>query len=234
MTIVEARPTASPVFQKSQRTAAAMFLVLGPLFMLISSAVAAAADTIAGTTDDAAVAVSAPTLTTIGSILDWITVPTMLAWAASLLLICRPWTRRLAWTGFVAMTLQICALATVVGIELLRNVLVEQDVLSTAAAKQVMDSGLTSDPAGVFLFIMFIPMEIVGLIVLGVALWRTAWVPKWIAILFIAFPFIDFVVNDTRWLSALAFALLLAGCAVLALKVLRDGAPRPVAPEHTV
>ena len=97
-----------------------------------------------------------------------------------------------------------------------------------------MDSGLTSDPAGVFLFIMFIPMEIVGLIVLGVALWRTAWVPKWIAILFIAFPFIDFLVNDTRWLSALAVVVFLAACAVLALKVLRDGAPRPAVSGHTV
>jgi hypothetical protein len=234
MTIVETRPTALPVFKGSQRTAAATFLILGPVTMLLSALVAVAADSVAGTANDGAVAASAPTLTAIGSILDWITVPTMLAWGVVLLLIARPWSRRLAWTGFTAMTLQLCALATVVGVELVRNVLVQQGTLNADVAEQVTDSGLTASAAGLFLFIVFIPTEIIGLIVLGIALWRTRWVPRWIALLFMAFPFIDFLVNDTRWLSALAFGVFLTANATLAARALRDGAPRPENAEHTV
>ena len=233
MTIVEARPTAAAVFQGSQRTAAAFFLVLGPLFMFLLYIPSAIAQAAAPGQGDAAVAVASPTWTAVAWIVGAPVVPAMIIWSIVVLLMTRPWARIAAWIGCVAMFIQASALATVGGMELLRDVLV-QNGMDTATVQQSMDSGITANPAGVVLAIMFFPTEIIGLIAIGIAFWRTKWVPRWIAVLFIVFPFIDFAVNSTKWASVAAFAVFLAASVVLALRVLRDGAPRPAVPEHTV
>jgi hypothetical protein len=209
-------------------------LVVGPVFLLLGSMAGALAEGVAPGGDDAAVAVAAPTLTAASAILDWISVPTMLAWGLMVLVICRPWSPKAAWTGFVALTLQLCALASVVGLELLAAVLV-QNGSDPAAITDAFDSGLTANPAGIFIFLMFMPTEVIALIAFGIALWRTRWVPRWVAIFLIALPFIDFAVNEvSKWMTSAAFGVLIVASSVIAARVLRDGAPRPIADRQTV
>jgi hypothetical protein len=134
----------------------------------------------------------------------------------------------------VALTLQLCALASVVGLELLAAVLV-QNGSDPAAITDAFDSGLTANPAGIFIFLMFMPTEVIALIAFGIALWRTRWVPRWVAIFLIALPFIDFAVNEvSKWMTSAAFGVLIVASSVIAARVLRDGAPRPIADRQTV
>jgi hypothetical protein len=156
----------------------------------------------------------------------------MLAFAAVLLLLTRPWSSRVAWTGTVAMVLQIGALGSVVGMELFGAVLVQEGV-PVQTVQHGMD-GMTSNPAGVVLAILFFPTELVAFIALGAALWRTGWVPRTIPVLMWAFPVLDMTMpNHPKGLHVVAFALFLGAFAWLAILVLRDGAPRPPEPEHT-
>jgi hypothetical protein len=233
MTIIEARPAAAPVFEGRGRVAAAVLLVLGPLFMFLAYIPAALAQAAAPGQDDAAVAVAAPTWTAVGWIVGLPVVPAMILWALTFLLLARPWARIAAWTGCVALVLQSCALAAVGGMELLRDVMV-QNGFDPVAVQSVMDSGVTANPAGIALAIEFFPTEVVALIAIAIAFWRTKWVPKWVAVLFLVFPFIDFLVNDTKWWSVLAFAVFLTANAAVASRVLRNGAPRPIVSEQTV
>jgi hypothetical protein len=233
MTIIETRHTAPSVFEGSQRVAAATFLVLGPLFMFLLYIPLALAQASAPGKDDAGVAIAAPTWTAIGTIVGIPLVPTMIVWTLVVLLMARPWSRRAAWTGCIALFVSLCALSTVGGMELLRDVLV-QDGVDPTVVQEVMESGVTANPAGIAVAITFFPTEIIALIAIGIAFWRTRWIPKWVAVLFVLFPFIDFTVNSNKWLSVVAFAAFLAANIVLAARVYRDGAPRPVTAEHTV
>lgn len=233
MTIIENRYEARPVFEGRTRSGAAWFLVLGPAFLILGTIPATAAGWLSPGLDDAGLAVAQPQLTSIGVIVDWLTVPAQLGLCWALLMITRPWSPRVAWTGFIALGLQACALASVVGMELLASVLVE-DGASMAAVNGAMDSGLIADPAGIFLFAMFMGAEIVGLIAFGIALWRTRWAPKWVAIVYLVLPFADFLLNGvSKLLAGLLFTLVLAGSVVLARGVIRNGAPRPSLKEQT-
>ena len=233
MTIVDARPASrTGVFADRQRVAAATFLVLGPATMLVAFALAAVAERSAPGQEDLLVAKAAPTASALATIGDLLTVPSMLAFATVLLLLTRPWSARVAWTGTVAMVLQLGALGSVVGMELFGAVLV-QDGVPVATVQHGMDA-LTSNPAGVVLAILFFPTEVVAFIALGAALWRTRWVPRAIPVLLWAFPVLDMATpNHPKGLHVVAFALFLGAFAWLAALVLREGAPRPLAQEHT-
>jgi hypothetical protein len=233
MTVVDVRPAArTAVFEGRQRTAAATFLVLGPSTMLLAFALAALAERSAPGTEDLVVAKAAPTASALTMIGDLLTVPTMLAFAVVLLLLTRPWSSRVAWTGTVAMVLQIGALGSVAGMELLGAVLV-QDGLPVETVQHGMD-GITSNPAGVVLAILFFPTELVAFAALGAALWRTRWVPRAVPVLMWAFPLLDMATpNHPKGLHVVAFALFLGAFTWLAVLVLRDGAPRPLEREHT-
>jgi hypothetical protein len=234
MAIVESRVRALPVFDGGGRTTAALFLVLAPALMMLSYVPVALASNASPGLEDSALAQAQPTLMAVNGILDLLTVPAMLAYVTVLLLASRPWARLTAWTGFVALALQACALGAVVGAELLAAVMV-QSGLPFDAVREAMDSGLPSNPAGVVLVIMFFPTEIVGLIAFGIALWRTRWTARWVPVVFFALPFVDFVVNGmSPWLSVAVFAVFLVASAALARDVLHEGAPHPLAQEQTV
>jgi hypothetical protein len=232
MTIVESRQRAIPVFDGRTRRTAAVFLILAPALMMLAYVPVALASQASPGLDDAALAQDQPTLVAVGHILDLLSVPAMLAYVTVLLLVSRPWARRTAWTGFVALALQACGLAAVVGMELLASVLVTNGV-AAGSLEAGMDS-VPGNPAGIVLALLFFPTEIVGLIAFGIALWRTRWVPRWVPVVFIALPFADFFVNGASpWLSVALFGVFLAASAAVAITVLRDGAPRPLAQEHT-
>lgn len=233
MTIVQERVQAQAVFDGRARTVAATLLVAAPSVMLLSFLVAALAERSAPGEQDAAVAVAAPTAAAIATMLDWLSVPLLLAWGAVLLLITRPWSRTAAWIGFVSLGLQACALASVVGMELLAAVLA-QDGADPAALQHSFDEGLVANPAGAFLFVMFMGMEVVGLVAFGIALWRTRWAPRAVPLLMWAFPVVDLLTpNHPKIIHVVAFLVFLAAFVVLAQSVLRNGAPRPPAKEHT-
>ena len=231
MTIIQARHVNEAVFVGSSRRTASLLLVLGPLLMLLASFVSGIVRSAAPSGDDAAAA-AAPAWNSLAWMLDFFSVPAMVGWGVVTLLMLLPWSRRVAWVGVIALVIQVSALAAVTGMELLRDVLVLSG-LDATAIQTAMDSDLPADPAGLVLVLAFFPTELVALICLGIAFLRTAWVPRWIGILFLVFPFADFLVNDTAWAGLLPFAALLAACIVLAQKVIRDGAPLPVAGEDT-
>jgi hypothetical protein len=231
--IVDARvEVGAPVFEGRARRTAAVLLVLGPALMLAAAGMSMVASSQAPGAEDAAVAVAAPTPYFLGLALDLLSVPAMLAFTVVLLLGVRPWARRTAWTGAVALGLQGCGLAAVTGMELCAATLAVSGLDPTRIA-DVMNAHITDSPAGITLAILFFPTEIVGLIALGIATWRTRWAPRSVAVLLIASPFIDFFVNGTPWASAGFFTVFLAAGAWLAVRVLRDGAPRPVPAGHT-
>ena len=234
MTIVDARPAVgSAVFEGRQRVVAATFLVLGPAVMLVAFLFAALAERSAPGQEDLGVAVKAPTAAALGTIGDLLTVPSMLAFVVVILLITRPWSAKVAWSGAVAMVLQLGALGALVGMELVTAVLAQQGV-PVATVQHGMDS-VASNPAGVVLEILFFPTEIVGLILVGIALWRTRWVPRFVPIFLWLFPVLDMATpNHPKILHVIAFAVFLTAFSFLAALVLRNGAPRPVPAGHTV
>jgi len=233
MTIVDTRPITHSVFEGRQRSVAAAFLVLGPAIMLASSIMASLAQSKAPGASDVEVAVAAPTQYFLGLAFDLLTPPTLLAWVVVLLLALRPWAARTAWTGAIALGLQACGLAAVTGMELCAATLAVNG-MDTTRITSVMDSGITTSSAGKVLAIMFFPTEIVGLIAIGIAVWRTRWAPRAVAVVLIASPFIDFLVNGTPWASAGFFVLFFGASAWLAVLISRNGAPIPNSDGHTV
>jgi len=234
MTIIEAPPrTGSSVFEGRQRTVAATLLVLGPIVMLLANVCSAWAHSKAPSgAEDVGVAIAAPGLYFLGLGFDLLTPPVMLAWAVVLLLALRTWARRTTWTGFIAMVLQLCGLAAVTGMELGAATFARSGLDPTRIA-HVMSDGITASSAGKVLAILFFPTEIIGFIALGIALWRTGWAPRTVAVLFIASPFIDFVASWSPVGGVGFFVAFLAVSAVLAAGIVRHGAPRPAIAEHT-
>lgn len=232
MTIIEARLESNSVFARPQRRGAAIALIVGPALMLLASVASGLARSSASGEQEWTAAIEAPAWTSAGWIAGFFSVPAMICWGVVILLLARPWSPKAAWTGAVMLLVQVSALAAVLGMELLRNVLA-QEGLDPVAVQDTMDSALPATPAGVVLVLAFLPTLVIALICFGFALWRTTWVPKWIAILFMAFPFIDFVVAEMAWVSTAAFLALLVANVVLAARVFRHGAPRPAHREET-
>jgi hypothetical protein len=228
MTIVETRPEDRTVFEGRTRRRAAALLLLGPLVMIAASGFAAAVDAATNGADDLDAAVAQPALAGWSVLFGLLTPPAMLASGAVLLLATRRWAPRSAWTGFVAMVLQLFGLASVVGIELLAATLasdgVPRDILGTA-----MDEGLPGTLPGVALLVMFLLCLPIAFAALGIALWATRWVPRWVPIVFWVLPFADLLSPEhPKWIHTLVFVALLAAFGAVARGILRDGAPTPV------
>jgi hypothetical protein len=232
MTIIEARLEPNPVFTRSQRHVAAILLIVGPTLMLLSSVGSGLASSSTSGGEEWAAAIDAPAWTSASWIVGFLSVPAMICWGLVVLLIARPWSPKAAWVGAVMLIVQVCALAAVMGMELVRNVLAQEGT-DPVAVQTILDSAVPATPAGIVLMLAFLPTLVIALICFGFALWRTGWVPRWIAILFMAFPFIDFFTSEIAWASAGAFLALLTSSAVLAMRVFSDGAPRPARREET-
>lgn len=110
MTIVEAPQETHTIYVGRARAAAAAALVVGPALMMLSSVAAVWVERSAPRKDDLAAAVAAPTPAAVGSLLDMLSVPAMLAFAVVVFQVTRRWSPRAAWIGTVAMVLQLCGL----------------------------------------------------------------------------------------------------------------------------
>ena len=231
MTIVDSRPEIRPVFlDRRPRRWAAAALVLGPLVMTTSFAIAAVVDGRTDGADDLEASQLQPALTGWSALFDLLTPPAMLAWGAVIFLIARRWAPRSAWTALVALVLQLFALAAVVGIQLITGLLYVDGVARDTIDK-AMDDGLPGTVPGVVLMVWFVLCIPIGFVAIGIALWATRWVPRWIPIVFWLFPFGDMATPDhPKWIHVAVFGVLLAASAALARAVLRDGAPLPAGP----
>jgi hypothetical protein len=90
--------------------------------------------------------------------------------------------------------------------------------------------GVTSDAAFVIPEALFLAGHVLGLLLLGIALWRTRAVPRWAAALVGLASVAQFLVHDQSVLSACAFGLLTVGLGACAAALLRAPAePAPVA-----
>jgi hypothetical protein len=101
--------------------------------------------------------------------------------------------------------------------------------LSDRASAISLVHAVTSDAAFVIPEALFLIGHVLGLLLLGIALWRGRAVPRWAAALVGLASVVQFVVHDQAVLSACAFGLLLIGMAACAVTLLRAPAePAPV------
>jgi hypothetical protein len=231
MSIVEVRPSPAPVFTGRQRPVAAGALLLGPLLMLVAFLLATVAQRSAPGQQDAAIWVAAPVASSWASAFDLLSAVAMIGTAVVLLLVTRRWSPAAAWIGGVAMIVQACGLAGVSAMESLAGVLAIQGV-AVDDLQAGMD-GVTSHPSGIALGVVFFPTIVLGLVALGIALWRTPWVPRFVPVSLWLVLVADMALPDEPILRVGPFALLLAAMAVLARRIMADGAPQPAADVHT-
>ena len=91
---------------------------------------------------------------------------------------------------------------------------------------------VTSDAAFVIPEALFLAGHVFGLLLLGIALWRSRAVPRWAAALVGLASVVQFLVHDQSVLSACAFGLLLIGMAACAVTLLRTPAGPALAPSE--
>lgn len=232
MTIVEAPAVAPVEFQSTRgRRWAAVWLATGPLVMIAAFGLAAVVERVTGGIEDLDAAKAEPGIAGLSSLFDLLTPPAMLAWGAVMFLVVRRWARRSSWTFLVANVLQLCALAAVVGIELV-TALLYIDGVPRGTIETVMDDRLTGTVPGVALLLMFMATIPIAFVALGIALWATRWVPRWVPVVMWLIPFADMLAPDAR-LHVVIFVVLLAASLAVAGGILRDGARGPALPEHT-
>ena len=90
---------------------------------------------------------------------------------------------------------------------------------------------LTSDGVFVGPEILFVVGHMAGLLLLGIALWRSGAVPRWAAALVGLAPLVQLPVHDSGVGSAVAYALFLVGTAACAVTLVRT--PSEPAPAWT-
>jgi hypothetical protein len=89
---------------------------------------------------------------------------------------------------------------------------------------------VTSDAAFVIPEALFLAGHVLGLLLLGIALWRSRAVPRWAAALVGLASVVQFLVHDQAVLSACVFGLLLIGMGACAVTLLRTPAGPALAP----
>jgi hypothetical protein len=94
--------------------------------------------------------------------------------------------------------------------------------LADQAAAAALIDAMNSDPVYGSLIGIFVVGHISGMILLGVALWRSRAVPVWAAGLFIAYPVLHFIAHATNpaidWAAKVAFVV---SAVVIAMRILR-------------
>jgi len=102
--------------------------------------------------------------------------------------------------------------------------------LTDRASAVALVHAVTSDAAFVIPEALFLAGHVLGLLLLGIALWRSRAVPRWSAALVGLASVVQFLVHDQAVLSACAFGLLLIGMAACAVTLLRSPAEPAPAP----
>ncbi len=136
-----------------------------------------------------------------------------------------PHTPRTAWTGGVLAVLGGFGHAVFSGVNLTWLAMSADSGNREALAEVV--TRVESGPAVVFMAAGLLG-TVLGLLLLGVALFRSRVVPRWVPVALWAFLVTEFALtNLTVWASPLAGLLYLAALGALAVAVLRDETGRP-------
>ena len=215
----------APILQGRARVVTAMALVTGPIVMTVGFFFAYLAwrDAAAGA-KEIDVTLAQPTLWSLTTMLDFLSACTFVAMNVAFFIVTRRWSAKLAWTGAIAMTLQTVALGAVAGAEILVAGLAAKGV-DPAILDKALDS-FSTQPGGFAIFILFLPVEVVGMVAMGLALWRTRWVPRVSAVIVGLFPFVDILVPG-HLLRVGVFVVYTVAWALIAGAVMRTGAPKP-------
>jgi len=218
----------APTLEGRARVVTAVALTTGPLLMTVGFLFAYLAwrDAAAGA-KEIDVTLAQPTLWSITTMLDFLSACAFVAMNVAFFIVTRRWSAKLAWTGAVAMTLQTVALGAVAGAEILVAGLAAKGV-TPAILDNALDS-FSNQPGGFAIFIFFLPVEVIGMVAMGLALWRTRWVPRTSAVIVGLFPFVDILLPG-HLLRVGIFVVFTAAWAMVAAAVMRTGAPAPAEP----
>ena len=199
------------------RAAGAAALVLGPLALALPIGVTT--DGRAGTADRLAAYAARPDAALAGNLrlLPLILLIPAMVYAARL---ARRGAPRLAFTGGALAALGWTAgLISFGGTQILLLRASEMD--DQAAAVALVDA-VGSDPVMGTLVGVFVLGHIVGMVVLGVALWRSGAVATWVALLFTAYPVVHFAATALGPVAdRVSVLLLLISGSALAVRLLR-------------
>ena len=137
----------------------------------------------------------------------------------------RPGAPRLAFLGGALAALGW--LAGLISIGAGQIALYQGSRLSDQAAAAALIEGMNADPVYGSLVGVFVIGHIAGMVLLGVALWRSRAVPSWAAGLFTAYPVLHFIAHATTpaidWAAKVAFVI---SAVVIAVRILRTSDDR--------
>lgn len=199
------------------RAAGAAALVIGPVASAVPIVVTDSENgTVAEQLADYAAHPGAAQASNVQLLLIIAVVPAMI-YAARL---ARPGAPRLAFAGGALAALGW--LAGLISIGAGQIALYQGSRLGDRAAAAALIEGVNADPVYGSLVGIFVIGHIAGMILLGVALWRSRAVPSWAAGLFIAYPVLHFLSNAIApavdWAAKVAFVI---SAVVVAVRILR-------------
>ena len=119
---------------------------------------------------------------------DVLAMPFLIASAAIYIMLGRRRSPRLAWIGGIAMAAGLVGLAMLQGWEVLAYNLVTDGAASPETVATAVDD-ITSSPAGITVFVLFLMVGFIGYLLTMLALWRSRVVPR-LAVLLLLTGFI--------------------------------------------
>lgn len=225
MTIVQAPAEVAPQLNGRARLVATVFLIVGPVLLLLAGLSAAA--------NNAVNAAASPAAAGWVDLAQFLAVIFMVGWGLVVLSTTRRLSPVAAWTGFGALTCQLVGLAALTGMQVLLLVQATQG-MDPVTLDRAMNDGLFGYAVGAVMFICFLPGLVIGLIAMSVATWRSPWVPRAVPVLLAAVLVLDVVLPQEPALYHLGvFVPLVVASGLMSAAILRDGAPAPISGRHT-
>jgi hypothetical protein len=198
------------------RLAAAMTLVLGAACQVVAFAVVPSYDDTAErlqwVSDHAARA-------QVGKVFDELAIPFLVGSAIVYLLLSRRRSPRLAWVGGILLTTGMVGLAMVQGAETISYGLADDDRFNPAELGAAIDD--ISTPSLILMLLLFLPGALFGLVITGIALWRSRAAPRGAVVLLYAFLLFDIALQQ----GLLAHVLALAAASWIAVTIMQSRIP---------
>jgi hypothetical protein len=94
-----------------------------------------------------------------------------------------------------------------------------RDGLGVGQVARLVD-GLSTNPIGAVMLVMFLGGTVLGVVCLAVAMWRARVAPRPAVVLFLAFPFVDLLVRGEMGV-VVSHTVLLAGLGWIGLTLMR-------------